>query len=175
MMFDRYGPRWLLVGGAVLHVFGLMMASISTDYYQVLLAQGVCSAIGVAGIFQSGRGIAPSILSHFYADSFTALNCIGGWFLKKRGMAFGLAAPGASVGGVVFPIMVNRLIDEIDYGWAMRISAFLILVLLVVGLLTVKTRVPPSPKAAPKGQLLKPTTEVGFVALLLGIFFFTFG
>lgn len=43
-----------MIGGTLLHVFGLMMASISTEYYQILLSQGVCSAIGVAAIFQSG-------------------------------------------------------------------------------------------------------------------------
>jgi MFS family permease len=56
-LFDMYGPRWLIIGGSCLHVFGLMMASISTEYYQVLLSQGVCSAIGVAAIFQSGKSI----------------------------------------------------------------------------------------------------------------------
>lgn len=31
-----------------------MMTSISKRYYQILLSQGVCSAIGVAAIFQAG-------------------------------------------------------------------------------------------------------------------------
>lgn len=43
-----------MIGGTLLHVFGLMMASISTEYYQILLSQGVCSAIGVAAVFQAG-------------------------------------------------------------------------------------------------------------------------
>lgn len=37
-----------------MHVFGVMMASLGTEYYQILLAQGVCSAIGVSAIFQPG-------------------------------------------------------------------------------------------------------------------------
>lgn len=53
-IFDTYGPRWLMIVGSFLHVFGLMMASISTEYYQILLSQGVCSAIGAASIFQGG-------------------------------------------------------------------------------------------------------------------------
>jgi hypothetical protein len=39
-----------------------MMASISTEYYQFLLAQGVCSAIGVAAIFQPGM-VFPTFVS----------------------------------------------------------------------------------------------------------------
>lgn len=50
--YDSHGPRPLLLLGSFLHVFGIMMASISTRYYQFLLSQGVCSAIGVAFIFQ---------------------------------------------------------------------------------------------------------------------------
>ncbi len=51
-IYDHYGPRWLLLVGSFMHVFGVMMASLSTEYYQILLAQGVCSAIGVSAIFQ---------------------------------------------------------------------------------------------------------------------------
>ncbi|KAL4781315.1 major facilitator superfamily domain-containing protein [Aspergillus varians] len=156
-IFDTYGPRWLMIGGSLLHVFGLMMASISTEYYQILLSQGVCSAIGVAAIFQA------------------ALACIGGWFNQKRGIAYGVAATGGSVGGIIFPIMVDRLINEINFGWAMRISAFLILFLLMIATATVKTRNPPMPRRATKDQIIQPFTELGFVAVMIGIFLFTIG
>lgn len=53
-IFDRYGPKYLLFSGSFLHVFGLMMTSISTKYYQVMLAQGVCSGIGAAIIYLPG-------------------------------------------------------------------------------------------------------------------------
>lgn len=53
-IYDSNGPRNIILVGSFLHVFGLMMASISSTYYQVLLSQGVCSAIGVACIFQPG-------------------------------------------------------------------------------------------------------------------------
>jgi MFS transporter, MCT family, aspergillic acid transporter len=118
---------------------------------------------------------AHAIIPPIYADRRTALNCIGGWFFKKRGVAYGIASTGGSVGGVVFPIMVNRLIEKLNYGWAMRISAFLILFLLIVSVLTVKTRAAPDPKTAPKGQLTNPLTEIGFVLLMVGIFLFTYG
>jgi MFS family permease len=55
LIYDKYGPRWLIIGGTFLHVFGLMMTSISTEYYQILLSQGVCSAVGVSAIFQPGK------------------------------------------------------------------------------------------------------------------------
>ena len=63
-----------------------------------------------------------------------------GWFDKKRGVAYGILSTGSSLGGVIFHIMINRLIRNVGYGWAMRISAFLILALLAIAIVTVKTR-----------------------------------
>lgn len=50
-VFDDYGPRYLLIAGTFLHVFGLMMTSISKTYYQILLSQAVCSATGASLVF----------------------------------------------------------------------------------------------------------------------------
>lgn len=49
-VFDNYGPRYLLLFGSFFHVFGLMMTSLSSQYYQFLLAQGVCSALGASAV-----------------------------------------------------------------------------------------------------------------------------
>ncbi|KAL5358545.1 major facilitator superfamily domain-containing protein [Aspergillus floccosus] len=76
IVFDNYGPRPLLIGGSVVHVFGLMMASLAKTYYQFILSQGVCTAIGVA-----------------------SLACVSTWFAKKRGAAMGIMVTGSSVGG----------------------------------------------------------------------------
>jgi MFS family permease len=156
-LFDRYGPRWLLLIGSLLHVLGVMMASLGSHYYQILLAQGVCSAIGVACIFQP------------------AMNVIGGWFDKKRGAAFGILSTGSSLGGVVFPIMVNRLIRLAGFGWAMRAGGFLILFLLIVANLTVRSYRPPHPQKVTGAMVRKPFTEPEFVLLSAGLFCFTYG
>lgn len=134
-----------------------MMASLSTNYYQILLSQGVCSAIGVGTLFQ------PSI------------STIPGWFNRKRGVAYGVAAVGSSVGGVVFPIMLARLIPKLGFPWAMRISAFLMLALLVVANLTVRANLPPHPRPLTLARFVQPWTEMPFVLLNAGLFLFTFG
>lgn len=50
-IFDDYGPRHLLLVGTFFHVFGLMMTSLSKKYYQFLLSQALCSAIGASCVF----------------------------------------------------------------------------------------------------------------------------
>ncbi|PWY71133.1 monocarboxylate transporter [Aspergillus sclerotioniger CBS 115572] len=154
---DRLGARIVIIAGAFLHVFGLMMASVSTEYYQILLSQGVCSAMGLCAIFQPSMSSIPS------------------WFDQKRGAAYGIVASGSSVGGIVFPIMVSRLIDQVGYGWAMRIAAFLILGLLVVMCLTVRTRTPPSKQQMDKEALLRPYRDVRMMFLVSGFVLLTFG
>lgn len=143
--------------GTFLHVFGLMMASISNTYYQFLLSQGVCSAIGVACVFQPG------------------INTIVTWFHRKRGAAYGILATGSSIGGIIFPIMITRLIKQVGYGWAMRSGAFMILGLLIVANLTVTSRLPPKPTALSREQMAKPFRERGFLMLLAGLFILNFG
>lgn len=50
-VFDTHGPRWIIVTGTFLQVFGLMMVSISTKYWHFLLTQGVLVGIGGGFIF----------------------------------------------------------------------------------------------------------------------------
>ncbi|KAL2837685.1 major facilitator superfamily domain-containing protein [Aspergillus pseudoustus] len=157
VIYDRYGPRWLLLVGSFMHVFGLMMTSLSTKYYQLLLSQGLCSAIGVSMIFQ------PSV------------TCAAGWFDHNRGAAFGILFTGSSIGGIVLPILVTHLIRTTGFGWAMRTCAFLMLALLVVTNLTVRPFTPPTARKLTRTELVKPLRESQFVFLTLGMFIFTYG
>jgi len=84
-LFDNYGPHWLLAGGTFFHVFGLMMASISSGYYQLLLSQGLCSSLGAGAIF------------------YAANNSGSTWFSRRRAFALGVMSSGSSLGGVIFP------------------------------------------------------------------------
>lgn len=50
-IFDSHGPAALLLVGSFMHVFGMMMISVSTTYYQILLSQAICSAVGASMVF----------------------------------------------------------------------------------------------------------------------------
>ncbi|KAH0592089.1 hypothetical protein MHUMG1_10137 [Metarhizium humberi] len=47
--------------------------------------------------------------------SSTALACVSAWFGKKGRAAAGTTATGLSVGGVIFPIMISRIIRSVGY------------------------------------------------------------
>lgn len=156
-VFDNYGPRYLLLIGSFFHVFGLMMTSLSTQYYQFFLAQGVCSSLGASAVF------------------YAAMSSIGTWFYKNRAAAFGVMTAGSSLGGVIYPIMVTKLIPEIGFPWTMRAAAFMILGMLVIANLTVKSRLPPLPREFHIMEFIRPLKEPAFALICLGSFMFFFG
>ncbi|KAJ5391254.1 monocarboxylate permease [Penicillium cosmopolitanum] len=139
-LFDNYGPRWILLAGTFLHVFGLMMASLSTEYYQFILAQGICSPLGASAVFNA------------------SINSVSG-----------------CLGGVIFPIMVSKLIPQVGFGWAMRICAFLVLFMLVIANVTLKSRLKPQKKGFDVMNFIRPLHDIKFVLTVAAAFCFFWG
>lgn len=71
--------------------------------------------------------------------------------------------------------MLDRLVKNVGFGWAIRASAFLILGMLIIGNLTVKSRVPPSPRPFEVRQYLKPLTETPYLLTTIASFLFYLG
>lgn len=159
VLFDNFGPRWLLLAGSFFHIFGLMMISISKEYYQFFLAQGICSPIGTAALFHC---------------SITSVNT---WFRRRRALALGVTFSGSGFGGIIFPIMITRIIPVLDFGWAIRICAFTSLFLLVITNLTVSSRLnhqKKTPLCHPR-DFFRPLREMPFVLTSAATFFLYWG
>ncbi|KYK54765.1 putative transporter MCH4 [Drechmeria coniospora] len=156
-LFDSFGPRWLLWGGSVAYVFGLMMVSLSSRYYQFFLAQSIVGSVGSSAVFNC------------------CMASLVTWFSKNRAAAFGVMVSGSSLGGVVLPIMMSRLIDSIGFPWMMRSMAFMFLGLLVIACLTVKSRLPPNPKPFKISEYLANLKDVRLMVTVVGFFLFMWG
>ncbi|CAI4213983.1 unnamed protein product [Parascedosporium putredinis] len=156
-IFDSYGPRWLLWVGTPVYCLGIMMTSLSTKYYQIFLSQAVLSALGSGAVFNAG------------------LSSTATWFLKKRGAAFGILNSGSSVGGVVLPIMIDRLFKSIGFAWTLRVLGFLLLALCAIACITVKSRLPANPRPLVLADYTKPFTEMPMLMTMLGGFLFFWG
>jgi predicted MFS family arabinose efflux permease len=109
---------------------------------------------------------------HILTTPKPAIAAVGTWFKAHRALAFGIVVAGSSLGGVVLPIMVQRLIPQIGFGWAMRSTAFMLLGLLIFGNYGVKSRLPPNPskKAMELSDFTSPFTEPPFALLVAGCF-----
>ncbi|KAH9210136.1 major facilitator superfamily transporter [Leptodontidium sp. 2 PMI_412] len=152
-VFDDYGPRYLLIAGTFLHIFGLMMTSISKTYYQILLNQAVCSATGASLVF---------------SPAFSS-------FLKKRGAALGIVAAGSSLGGVVFPALIINLLPRVGFGWTIRCCAFLILALLLFANFALTSRIKPQKRKMEFAAFVRPLREPAFALWTVSVFFFYWG
>ncbi|KAL8791886.1 MAG: hypothetical protein Q9195_005548 [Heterodermia aff. obscurata] len=124
-IYDRGHFKWLLISGSFGVVFGHMMLSLCKSYWEALLAQSFAIGIGGGCLYVPAVAIMPT------------------YFTNKVGLALGLAASGSSVGGIIYPIMFYKLIDQVGFGWTVRILGFTSLVTLIVPLVVMKMRVAP--------------------------------
>ncbi|KAI0922957.1 hypothetical protein AcV5_009814 [Taiwanofungus camphoratus] len=136
-VYDAYGTSILIPLGSFLTVFSLMMVSLAQhdQPYQLFLAHGLLFGMGIACLFNP------------------ALAVIGHWFKRKRAYAIGIVASGSSVGGVFFPIMLQRLIASVGFPWAVRAAAFICLGCLTGSCLLIRTRLPPSRNLSLRGLI----------------------
>ncbi|KAL8973266.1 MAG: hypothetical protein Q9183_000066 [Haloplaca sp. 2 TL-2023] len=84
-------------------------------------------------------------------------------------------ASGSSLGGVILPIMVDKIIDQSGFPWAMRGVAFLLLGLLIYANLTVRSRLPPSPTPWNLMDFVRPLREIPYLLVVVASFLFFFG
>ncbi|KAF2165267.1 hypothetical protein M409DRAFT_67504 [Zasmidium cellare ATCC 36951] len=127
-ILDRGHPHTLILLGGFLVVFGLMMTSLCSTYWQLFLAQGVCVGLGAGQIF------------------IVAVAVLPGWWERWRALATGLSAAGSAVGGVIYPIVFHRLQPVLGFAWAVRVLGFISLGTLSISLAVARMRTKPPPR-----------------------------
>ena len=124
-LFDRHGPRGLIAVGSVVYVVSLVLLGQCKVYWHFMLVYGILSGTSSAFL------------------TTTALAVVAHWFERKRGMASGIAFVGSSVGGVVFPLVLKLVFEYLSWAWSLRLVALIVLVLMIVGNLCIRGRLPP--------------------------------
>jgi MFS family permease len=167
-VFDKYGPRWLILSGSVLVTASMATIGVSQsmfnssgtklwtnlsylEYWHFILSFSVAGGVGSALLFS------PSIA------------IVGHYFDKRRGHATGIAVTGGALGGVVFPLLLQSLIGQIGFGWATRAVSLICFVLCIFANICIRGRLPPSEKASswPDPRILK---HPAFSVTVMGIF-----
>jgi MFS family permease len=124
-LFDRYGPRWLVLSGSVIYVTSLALLAQCRKYWHFMLVYGILGGVSSAFL------------------TTTALAVVAHWFERRRGMASGIAFVGSSVGGIMFPLVLKPALEKLSWAWAIRIIALMALVMMIVGNLCIRGRLPP--------------------------------
>lgn len=103
----------IIIVGCFFIVIGSYMTSFCSEYWQIMLSQGVCTGIGIGVI------------------STPAVAITSSYFDRRRSLALSMSAIGTSAGGVIFPAMVQYLIPAIGFRWTSRVVALVALVLCI--------------------------------------------
>jgi MFS family permease len=164
-IYDRGHLKLLLAVGSFGVVFGHMMLSICWEYWQVMLAQGLCIGIGAGCLFVPCISILPT------------------YFTTRLGLAIGLASAGSSVGGVIYPIVLNQLLIRVGFAWSVRALGFIALGTLLVPLAIMRMRGPPPKLRAfidwsafidPQFMFFVVATLIGFIGMGTLLFYLSF-
>ncbi|HVQ75527.1 MAG TPA: MFS transporter [Candidatus Binatia bacterium] len=141
---DRWGPRPVIAVGALLLGGALASMALVTRLWQPYLIYGLVAALGM------GTAYVPSSAT------------VTRWFVRRRGLAVGIAACGQSMAVLVGPLLAQVLVTRL--GWRGAYLAFGGTVLVVLSLVAVVMRRdpeaggqhpdddprPPAPLAAPE-------------------------
>ena len=134
----------------------MMMLSLCKTYWQIMLVQGVL------------MGFAMGLLQ------FPAFGAVSQHFHKNRAGALGLVVAGSSIGGIIIPIALSKMLNDssLGFGWSVRIIGFMIMPLLLFACITVKPCLPPR---TTQFWLFSAYKELRFILLIAALFFMFFG
>ncbi|KAF3403517.1 putative transporter MCH4 [Penicillium rolfsii] len=142
----------LVWAGSFLIILGQMMLSLCSSYWQTFAAQTLCMGIGGGLVFS------PS------------LSILAAYFDQRIELAMGIAASGAGIGGVVLPMMFNRMISTVKFEWTVRAMGLVLAFSICIALAVFR----PYPQPRSRRPWLKLVDwqmfrEAASVSLLLGV------
>ena len=177
-IFDAKGPRCIVALGTVFLLAGMVGTAFSTGNFPpnfhvlcgLLFADQVCSIEFWHFIvtFSILCGVGTSLI-------FTpAIASVAHFFQARRANATGIAATGGSVGGIVFPLMLQALFPRIGFRYSTLIMALMICFLLLLANILIRSRLPPRHVGSvlPDFRIFK---DMVFTLTTLGVFFIEWG
>ncbi|KAF4997538.1 hypothetical protein FDECE_12068 [Fusarium decemcellulare] len=117
--------RIMFALGTLLTCAGVFVTSLCATFWQLLLAQGICTDLGNGLLFTP------------------ALAMVSTYFQKRRALAFGITAVGSASGGLIFPSMARQLLYTLGFGWTVRAMGLVQLVTLGLANVLLRPGVPP--------------------------------
>ncbi|KAL9050142.1 MAG: hypothetical protein Q9162_006813 [Coniocarpon cinnabarinum] len=122
--------RLMLICGSILQLLGIFTTSACTKYWQLFLAQGICTGLG------NGMQFMPTV------------GLVSTYFSKRKATAIAFMASGTATGGMIFPAMVRQLLPQIGFGWTVRVLGFVVLALVLTAIAFMQPRLPPRRSSA---------------------------
>jgi nitrate/nitrite transporter NarK len=135
ILMDRFGPRVVIPLGAVLVSAGMILATFMTQPWHLDLTMGVL--VGGGTIFLSYMG--HSLFLPY-------------WFVRRRGLALGIAFAGVGIGSIMLFPWLQGLINRVSWREACWTMAVLLFVTVVPLNILLQRRRPEDLGLAPDGD-----------------------
>ncbi|KAK3351280.1 major facilitator superfamily domain-containing protein [Neurospora tetraspora] len=153
--------KWTMTAGCGMVVFGTFMTSLcgggepgeNDKYWQIFLAQGICTGFGLGICFMPPLSVVNSYFSK-----------------EKRSFALAVSATGTGLGSIVFPAIIQYLTPKFGFAWAVRCQAFVALMISVIAVALVRPRLEPR-RSGPLVEW-KAFKEVPYRLFVVGAFLF---
>ena len=113
---------FLVISGILIILASLLLASYSTEAWQVVLCQGVL--FGIGGIMLN----------------FVHVSVFSEWFDKKKGTAMGMIWTGYRLGALAFPLICQWLLDRHGFAQTIRVLLPPMLTLLAPAIVLLRGR-----------------------------------
>lgn len=148
--------KQIVYPSAALFIFALMMLSLCTTYWEIMLVQGA---------------LLGSVMGFLQVPAFAAVSQC---FDTKRAAALGVVVSGASIGGIILPVILSKMFyaSTLGFGWATRITGFTVMPFMIFACLTVRPRLPLRQTRLFLWDAFK---EPRFTMLSVSLFFVFFG
>jgi len=147
-LMDRSGPRAVMELGVLLMGGGLLLAPLTSQPWHLYLTIGVMVGAGSVCLGYSGQSL-----------------FLPNWFVRRRGLAMGLAFAGVGIGSVTLLPWVQHMIEQTGWRTACTAMGFVVLIALApINLLLHKRPedigLRPDGEAAPSASSLKPRSNI---------------
>ena len=106
--------------------------------------------------------------------AFPGMSAPSQWFLRKRGLALGIAMSGSGIGGLAIAPVTQKLLDTVGLQWSLRITGCYSFVILACASILLKPRITPKLNASSRMDWMI-FKDLRFNLLLLAGIFTTFG
>jgi MFS family permease len=139
VLMDKKGPRWMINLGVVLVGSGMALAPFITRPWHLYLSLGFLVSGGSVALAYSGHAL-----------------FLPNWFVRRRGLAVGIAFSGVGIASIViFPWLQTLIVTR---GWRYACVAVAILVFVLFPLNLLQRRRPEEMGLLPDGDAAPPVT-----------------
>lgn len=147
-LMDRTGPRAVMELGVALMAGGLLLAPLTSQPWHLYVTIGVMVGAGSVCLGYSGQSL-----------------FLPNWFIRRRGLAIGVAFAGVGIGSMTLLPWVQHMIAQTDWRAACTAMGLVVLVVLApINLLLRKKPeeigLRPDGDAAPLANAAKPVSNV---------------